>query len=123
MTEKRAAYANFEKTVLYLYDQGLLTLGFLDYIAERYRLVSMDSAGSCYVRAQDGKDVRQVCIALVDPTFPLVTEGSSEDHEEYWEQEQKKWEEIVRKRWGWRTLRTEYQHASVNAGKILRMNV
>ena len=112
MLSKRANYATFEKIVLYLYDRELLTLGFLDYIADSYRQVGVDSAGSCYMRAQDGKDLCQVCIALVDPTFPIAIEGSSEDHEESWEREQKKWDEIVRKRWGWRTLRTECQHSS-----------
>jgi len=63
--------------------------------------MGIDSAGSQYVRARDGKDLHQICIELVDPSFPLVARGSSEDHEEYWEQELKKWEEIVQKRWTW----------------------
>lgn len=107
MLHKRANYAEFGKMVLYLYDRKLLTLSLLDYIADHYRQLGIDSTGSCSLHAQDGKDLCQVCITLVDPTFPIVTAGSHDDHEEYWEQELKKWEEIVRERWGWRTLRIE----------------
>ncbi len=109
MLHKRINYAKFEKMVLYLYDRKLLTLSLLDYIADHYRQLGIDSAESCSIRAQDGKDLYQVCITLVDPTFPIAIAGSSDDHEEYWEQELKKWEEIVRKRWGWRTFRIECQ--------------
>lgn len=108
MLHRRINYAKFEKMVIYLYDRKLLTLSLLDYIAEYYRHLGTDSAGSCSLRAQDGKDLCQVCIALVDPTFPIAITGSSDDHEEYWEQELKKWEEIIGKRWGWRTFRIEH---------------
>ena len=99
--KKRMAYATFEKTILDLYEQKILTLDLLDRIAHRYRLIGIDSAGSQYLRAPDGKDLHQICIELVDPSFPIVTRGSNEDHEEYWEQELKKWEEIVHRHWGW----------------------
>lgn len=99
--KRRAAYAAFEKMVIDLYERKLLTRDLLDYIASQYCLVGIDSAGSQYVLAHDGKDLHQICIELVDPFFPLVARGASEDHEEYWEQELKKWEEIVHKRWSW----------------------
>lgn len=99
--KSRAAYAAFEETILDLYEQKILTSDLLDRIASQYCLEGIDSAGSQYVRARNGKDLHQVCIELVDPTFLLAARGSSEDHEEYWEQELKKWEEIVHKRWAW----------------------
>ncbi|MEO7019912.1 MAG: hypothetical protein ABI234_07155 [Ktedonobacteraceae bacterium] len=98
---RRTAYATFEKTILDLYERGHLTLHLLDQIASQYRLIGPDSAGSQYVCTQDGKDLHQICIELVDPTFAICARGSHEDHEEYWEQELKKWEEIVHGRWGW----------------------
>lgn len=102
MMAKRAAYAAFEKAILDLYERRLLTRSLLDRIASQYRLMSIDSAGSQYIRTQDGKDLHQICIELVDPTFPVVQRGSRADHEEYWEKELKKWEEIVHGHWGWR---------------------
>jgi hypothetical protein len=99
--QKRASYAVFEKTILDLYDQELLTLDRLDRVADLYRWLHIDNAGSQYVLTRDGKDLYQVCIELVDPSFPIPVRGSSEDHEEYWEQEFKKWEDIVRWRWNW----------------------
>lgn len=101
MRQKRAAYAAFEKTILDLYDQELLTLDRLDRVASQYRWRKIDSAGSQYLAARDGKDLYQVCIELVDPSFAIPARGSSEDHEEHWEREIKKWEDIVRWRWGW----------------------
>jgi hypothetical protein len=105
MPREDTAYVAFEKMVLYLYDHELLTLGLLDHIANYYRQAGVTSPGSLDVQAQDGKDLSQVCITLVDPTFSIAIKGSSEDHEEYWEREQRAWEGIVRSRWGWRTLR------------------
>ena len=106
--KRRAAYATFEKTILDLYEQKVLTLDLLDRIAHQYKLINIDSAGSQYLQAQDGKDLHQICIELVDPVFPIITRGSSEDHEEYWEQELEKWEKIVRKRWGWQAYCTAF---------------
>lgn len=120
---KRLSYALLERMVIYLYDRDLLTLGLLDYIADRYRQIGVDSAGSNYMRTRDGKDLYQVCIALVDPTFPIAIEGSGEDNEEYWEREQKKWEEIIHLRWGWCTSRTEHQrNFDKNQRKIFKIS-
>lgn len=101
MMQRRAAYAVFEKTILDLYDQRSLTLERLDCIAEQYRWLHVGSVGGQYELTHDGKDLYQVCIELVDPSFPIALRGSSEDHEEYWEEELKKWEDIVRWRWNW----------------------
>lgn len=101
MQKKRAAYASFEKTVIDLYDQELLTLHRLDQVAHQYRQLEIDSAGSQDLLTCDGKDLHQVCIELVDPFFLIPSRGSSGDHEEYWEQELKKWEHIARARWHW----------------------
>ena len=99
MEEQRAAYAAFEKTILDLYERKELTLDVLDHVARQYQSSGIDSAGSYALQARDSKDLQQICIALVDPTFPLVTKGANDDNEEYWERELKKWEEIVAKRW------------------------
>lgn len=101
MMQRRAAYAAFEEMVLDLYERKTLTLGLLDHIASQYRPMGIDSAGSQYASASDGKDLHQICIELIDPTFPIVTRGSRDDHEEYWEQELRKWEEIEYEHWGW----------------------
>ena len=102
MRKKRAAYAAFEQTVLDLYDQELLTLNRLDQVAHQYRWLEVGSAGGRNLLTCDGKDLYQVCIELVDPFFLIPARGSSEDHEESWEKELRKWEDIVRWRWGWR---------------------
>jgi hypothetical protein len=99
--KSRANYAEFEKMVLELYDRKALTLDQLDRLASQYCLVGIDSAGSQHLWAQDGKDLHQICIETADPHFLIAAKGSGEDNEESWEQEQKKWEEIVHKRWGW----------------------
>lgn len=99
--QKRAAYAAFEKTILDLYDQDLLTLHRLDLVAARYRWIPLDSAGTRHILTKDGKDLYQVCIELVDPSFPIPLRGSGDDNEEYWERELKKWEDILRWRWDW----------------------
>jgi hypothetical protein len=103
MKQKRAAYAAFEKTILDLYDREFLTLDRLDSIANQYHWLKVGNAGSQHLLTRDGKDLCQVCIELVDPSFSIPIRGSSNDHEEYWEQEFKKWEDIVRWRWGWHT--------------------
>ena len=105
--EKRIAYAKFEETIINLYEREWLTLNLLDSLAAQYRLVGPDSAGSQHVVAKDGRDLQQICLALVDPTFPLVERGSDGD-DELWEQELKKWEEMVRERWDWRTSCTAF---------------
>lgn len=117
MMRRRTAYAVFEKTILDLYERKLLTRYLLDRVASKYRLVPIDSAGSRYLRTRDGKDLHQICIELVDPSFPISARGSSGDHEEYWERELKKWEEIVRKLWGWRAYCTPFP------GQLLRDRV
>jgi hypothetical protein len=106
--KRRAAYAAFEKTILDLYERKLLTLNLLDRVASQYRLVALDSAGSQYVLARDGKDLLQICIGLIDPTFPVVARGARGDHEEYWERELKKWESIVHGRWDWQRYCTAF---------------
>jgi len=103
--ERKMAYAVFEQTILELYEQNTLTLDLLEQIASQYRQVSIDSVGSQYLRAHDGKDVQQICIGLVDPSFPIALPGSHEDHDESWEKELNKWEKIVRQHWGWQAYR------------------
>jgi|GEM_PF-2025700 len=115
----RAAYAAFERCVISLYDQGVLTLDLLDVLASAYWGTHVASAGSKGLVAHDGKDLQQICIALVDPSFALIAKGSRDDNEECWERELRKWSEITRKRWNWRSpghrdngLVQDLQHAS-----------
>lgn len=115
MSDSRFAYAAFEESIIELYERRILTLGLLDRIANRYRQVNIDSAGSQYLQTQDGKDLYQICIELVDPTFPIAVRGSSEDHDEYWEKELKKWQEIVYNRWGWRAYGAGVRHQQDSA--------
>lgn len=109
MRRKRATYAAFEESVLALYNRRALTLEMLDRLAGQYRPLTLDSAGSQGTLAHDGKNLHQVCIQLVDPAFPIPSMGSARDHEEYWEQELRKWEEIVRRRWNWRAYNACWQ--------------
>lgn len=108
MRDKRSAYAAFEKTILDLYERRILTLEILNRVAMQYRQVRIDSAGSRYLRSQDGKDLHQICIELVDPSFPIAMRGSREDHDEYWEKELRKWEEIVHNYWRWSSYCTAF---------------
>jgi hypothetical protein len=98
----RVAYTSFEARVIELYEKGKLRVTLLDKLARRYCHVEMDSAGSQYLLTQDGQDLQQLCIGIIDPLFPLVFRGCADDHEEYWERELQKWTEITRQRWGWR---------------------
>ena len=98
----RTTYASFEAKVIAFYERGKLVSSLLDKLANRYRNVEMDSAGSQYLISKDGQDLQQICIGLVDPSFPLVRRGCADDHEEYWARELQKWNEITRQRWDWR---------------------
>lgn len=97
----RTTYTTFEQTVIALYDKRSLTLSLLDTLGWMYKGIEVDSAGSQGLITNDGKDVQQVCISLVNPSFALVEKGSKDDDEEYWEQELKEWTNIVGIRWGW----------------------
>jgi len=97
----RVIYTTFEQVVIALYNRGVLTLELLDTLALAYRGMEVDSAGSINLRARDGKDLPQACIALINPAFSLVERGGRGDDEEYWETELKEWSHITNARWGW----------------------
>lgn len=97
----RVAYSIFEQTVIGLYNRGELTVDLLDTLAGMYRGMRVDSAGSKGLVANDSKDLPQVCIALVNPSFALIERGSQEDDHEYWEKELKEWSAIIASRWCW----------------------
>jgi hypothetical protein len=102
MIRTRIPYTTFEQTIIDLYDKRSLTIELLDILASMYREMEVDSAGSNLLITADGKDLAQVCIGLVDPTFAIVARGSTDDNDEYWELELKQWSYIVSNRWGWR---------------------
>lgn len=106
MTGMRVAYATFEQAVIALYNRRELTIDVLDTLACRYRGMHVDSAGSNRLSTNDGRDMHQVCIALVNPAFPLVAHRSCDDDEAYWEEELKEWSHITTFRWGWNTSRS-----------------
>ncbi|HEU5228947.1 MAG TPA: hypothetical protein VFU49_14110 [Ktedonobacteraceae bacterium] len=97
----RTTYTTFEQTVIALYEKRSLTLSLLDTLGWMYRGIEVDSAGSQGLTTSDGKDVQQVCISLVNPTFSLVERGSNDDDDEYWEKELREWTTIAATRWGW----------------------
>jgi hypothetical protein len=97
----RLAYTTFEQTVIALYDRRAITVDLLDTLAWMYRGMEVDSAGSRGLIAEDGKDLQQVCITMINPSFGLVERGSNYDDEEYWEQELTEWSKIVSSRWEW----------------------
>lgn len=97
----RRAYTTFEQTVVTLYNRGVLTPELLDTLAWMYQGMDVDSAGSRGFITHDGKDVQQVCIALINPSFELIARGSCDDDEDYWEKELKEWSHIAGTRWGW----------------------
>ncbi|HEY0754208.1 MAG TPA: hypothetical protein VGD98_09620 [Ktedonobacteraceae bacterium] len=102
ITARRAAFAEFEATIIDLYDRDELTLELLNALANRYYQREIDCSASQLFLTRDGKDLWQVCIGLLDPTFPLVVRGSSGDHDEYWEQEQRLCDMIVSTYWNWK---------------------
>lgn len=104
--QHRAAFAAFEKQILDLYDQELLTLHLLDCIASQYGWLPIGSAGTPSALTCDGKELSQVCIEVVEPSFFIPSRGSQHDHEEQWEKEIKKWESMLRYRWNWRPYHT-----------------
>ncbi|MHB8595621.1 MAG: hypothetical protein ACYDER_02285 [Ktedonobacteraceae bacterium] len=97
----RVIYTTFEQAVIALYNKGTLTLDLLDTLALVYRGMEVDSAGSYNLRASDGKDLQQACIALVNPAFTLIEQGHQRDDDEYWEIELQEWSHITNARWGW----------------------
>lgn len=106
MKQRQATFAAFEQEILDLYERQELNARLLDHIGSLYQQIDMDCIGSQGLLTHDGKDLCQICIGLLDPSFPLVARGSSEDHEEYWEREINKWEEILYTRWQWKRART-----------------
>jgi hypothetical protein len=95
------AFAAFEREILDLYEQKRLTPGLLDSLASKYQRSCISYPASKPLQVCGGKDLCQICIELLDPSFPLIARGDKEDHEEYWERELKKWEEILYIRWHW----------------------
>ncbi len=97
-----AAYAQFEATVIALYDEGVLTLKVLDILGNMHRGTDIDSGGAQDLRTMDGKGLEQVCVELVHPGYEPDTEvWEDEDdsvHEDWWSP----FADIRNDRWGWR---------------------
>lgn len=99
------AYSAFEHAIVTIYNYSVLTLEMLDELAEEYRGMDIDPAGSKELKAKDGKYLEDICIGLVDPEW-VLTKGDDDDYAdpEYWEWEERydKWRDITDERWGWR---------------------
>lgn len=114
-----AAYATFQQTVITLYDHEKLDLATLDALAEEYRDTDIDSGGDTGLLSQDGKDLEQVCIATVFPSW-TPQEPTEEEVDQaakkawprgdrsaaraafLWEQKYAQWRLLIEARWGWR---------------------
>ena len=102
-----AAFTAFERAVIGAYDRDVLTLSYLDEIAEPYRDTDIDMGGSEDRETKDGKDIIEVVVELVMPEWkPREEDLLPEDIEregEGWESFARylKWDEIRQTRWGW----------------------
>ena len=89
-----AAFTAFERAVIGAYDQGTLTLAYLDSLAEPYRNTDIDMGGSEDRNTKDGKPITQVVVEMVEPEWKPT--GEDEYFEYYL-----RYDEIRQTRWGW----------------------
>ena len=97
----KVAYSLFERIIIFLYDEGMLTQHLLDTLANTCRGAYIDTVGGNYLKTKDGKDLQDICLEIADPTFIFVEAGSAADNDEYWEDIENRWRAIIRNRWGW----------------------
>jgi hypothetical protein len=74
-----------EKTVMSLYNKGLLTKEVLDTVMEPYKGTDCDSGGSQNIQAFDGKGVKEVICFVMSPEkykdaieHPMIKDGDDE---------------------------------------------
>ena len=102
-----AAFTAFERAVIGAYDQGVLTLPYLDLLAEPYRDTDIDMGGSEDRETKDGKSIIEVVVEIVEPEWkPTKEDLLLEDLEregDGWKDFARylKWDEIRQTRWSW----------------------
>lgn len=81
------AYADFETTVIELYDAGGLTKESLERIGKRYwgKYGDIDSGGSQDLLTHDGKDLLHVVVETMAPDFKPQSDDIDEVDEELYE--------------------------------------
>lgn len=99
-------YTIMERTVVTLYDAGVLTAPLLDQIMEPYKHTDCDPGGSEDLIAQDGRDVTEIICAIMEPEAYQDVIA----HPEYWDDVPPNWknnerasdlfDRICRDRWG-----------------------
>lgn len=69
-------WAIFEKVIIELYNQNLLTKGVLRSITKIFSSTDIDSGRYVYYPANDGKILEQICVEVEFPEFrPVLPDG------------------------------------------------
>lgn len=99
-------YRIMERTVVTLYDAGVLTAPLLESVMEPYKHTDCDSGGSEDLKAQDGLGVEEIICSIMKPeayhdviAHPVYEEGE----EPCWENNERAWDlfdTIWGQRWG-----------------------
>ena len=107
------AWRHFEHTIIVLYDKGVLDLDLLDTLARDYASTGIDNGGSRDLLTMDGKELREVCIEIVNPEWfithpkspyfrdPTVKEWTAEDEAYNDAADEEFVSRIQGDRWGW----------------------
>lgn len=91
------AYTIFEHTIITLYNKGVLDLDLLDTLAKKQANSDIDRGGSCSLKANDRKNLEEICLNLIYPEWKPKSAIGSED---YWDEWMDKWDQLE-KRWNW----------------------
>lgn len=93
-----AAYTTFERMVIDLYDDGVLTPRVLNNLGEMYRGTDIDSGGSRDLVTQDNKGVEQVVVEIMQPGVVPDPDPDFPEEGPYW---YSAFKEITWETWGW----------------------
>jgi hypothetical protein len=101
-----SGYTIFEATVIGAYDLGKLDKNMLTVLMEPYRGSDIDSAGSRNLKAQDGKEVRQIVIEtwgleLPDESLKAPPDADDNDDWDYYDNAIYERFHEVTKHFGW----------------------
>lgn len=79
-------YTIFESTVIGAYDLGKLDKELLTLLMEPYRNTDIDSGGSCDLKSNDGKSVKQIVIETWGMETPKAPPGEPDDNPDAWDE-------------------------------------